>query len=235
MFVTSLAFFKSSAEMLFPGVTFNRDFFCVVCFSFWPRMSCSSCTKTEDTLDEIWFSSSWTRGAGTRCSTGCLFKGWMPHFMNPLLMLAEQPSLPQSSTWSLPSSLGNSCLLTVRVRFPTCTFQSYSIFLHFFFIGAKKATSRGWRRWVELGGRQINLMSCWAASCNTVCEKWLDKLSPRRTFGPFRCRMCGRNMNSNQSVKQVMSNHPLLLRLYLVPLVPPSIHVDHKFSALYTT
>ena len=85
---------------------------------------------------------------------------------------------------------------------------------------------------MEAGGKHKNAMLCSAASFMTLSVKWLLRLSPIIAFLPGRRLACGTNTDSNQSVKQHASNHPLLLRLNRVFFGPPSVHVDHKFSAL---
>ena len=81
---------------------------------------------------------------------------------------------------------------------------------HSTFKALKTATSNGWHKCVELGGRQMNRIFVLHASI-TFTEKCEPKLSPINTFHPGICEATGKNCLEKHKSKVLMSNHPLLV------------------------
>ena len=61
----------------------------------------------------------------------------------------------------------------------------------------KTATSNGWHKCVELGGRQMNRISFALHASITFTEKCDPKLSPINTFRPGSCEATGKNCLEN--------------------------------------
>ena len=73
----------------------------------------------------------------------------------------------------------------------------------------KTATTRGWKRWDELGWRVMNLISCSLVSFIISGEKWLPRLSPIISLVPTLLETWGKNTVGNHWVKKAISNQPL--------------------------
>jgi len=161
-------------------------------------------------------------------------QGVIPHFRNPAIKLFAEFRVILVHNWA--SIRGNSdfgrvvhfCPIVVHFHSPSRDRQQR-------FIGAKKATSRGWVKWVVLGGRNTNLMLCSLHLSRTLRSKWLDRLSQIRTFGPNLFLALGKKIRKNQFWNVRLSNQPLLLQSYLVPGGPRSVQVSHTRPALYLT
>ena len=95
--------------------------------------------------------------------------------------------------------------------------------LHTRFIGAKTATSNGWQRCVEFGGRVMNLIFFSLHALMTVALKWDPKLSPITANGSSSLS-CGTKISKNHLEKVLASNYPLFVTSNLVPNAAPLIH-----------
>jgi len=105
-------------------------------------------------------------------------------------------------------------------------FHFSTIGLHAAFIGQKKKKSSGWHKCVLLGGKKTNAMSYFSHAAMTSSDRCELRLSPIRTFRPVSFLMYGIIILLNQSLKQVRSNQPDLLRLYRAPAGPTNVHVS---------
>lgn len=149
--------------------------------------------NTSETASLITFTSS----TGSLSSTLFLSKGKIPVARKPDFRLSDDMSTFVTSVFN---KRGNWHLSKLVASFPLAVdFQCVKIFRHSFLSGAKKATSNGCKRWVELGGRNMTLMSLSWQSFRTRTDMWLDTLSPIKIFFPSRRRTCGIKSLSTQS------------------------------------
>ena len=109
----------------------------------------------------VLFDSCASDSSGSFSSTLSLFKGTIPHFWNPDLMLLLELSLIRS--FSCLTRRGNVCFGIVDCLRPSVFFHFVGICLQAVLSGPKNDTSNGWHRCVELGGRNINEMSIFLA------------------------------------------------------------------------
>ena len=155
---------RSSAEILFPGLTFTLDF--LVWELVEPsRMLCSMSTRTEDTTSAMELSSVLS-AVGRRSRTFWRSTGCKPVARKPLCRFCEcQPSKISSSNCF--SYFGNWSFDKALEWWPVFSFQSLMTVFPFLLAGRKNATSKGCIRCVAFFGRHKNLMLHFSASFST--------------------------------------------------------------------